>query len=993
MNPKPNLTSKAAGLRRHAKHELRELGTKQEHGPMMAELYRRAKAQLRKHRQHKQAKADAPKSESDPKRLLHELQVHQVELEMQNAELQESRDRTETLLEKYTDLYDFAPVGYFTLTAGGNIQLVNLTGTSLVGLERSRLVGQSFARLVAAPQRPAFDAFLKKIIASQTRQTFEFELVRPGRPARIVNIEAQRLLNGQECRVAMVDITARKQAEDKVRLSEVRYRRLFEATHDGVLLLDPATRKITDANPFMTKLLGYSHTQLVGKELFEIGLLQDEAASQEMFQELKRTHEVRYEDLPLKSKGGRHQEVEVVANLYRENGHTVIQCNVRDITARKKSEQDLVEKARLLDLTHDAIIVRDLEGHVRYWNHGAEELYGWSRAEALGKISHLLLQTEFPIPLKQMTAELHRTDRWIGELVHTKRDGQRITVLARKTLDRDRHGKPAAVLENLTDITQRKAAEESLRKSEERFRAFVTASSDIMYRMSPDWAEMRQLEGRNFIADMAQPSRDWLREYIHPADQARVLAVINEAVRTKTVFQMEHQVRRVDGTLGWTFSRAVPLLDARGKIVEWFGAASDVTERKRAEVALRASEKRFRAAVGVVSSLLWTNNPEGLMEGEQPGWGNFTGQTLKEYQGYGWTKAVHPKDAPPTVAAWKRAVAKKSIFDFEHRVRRHDGEWRLCSVHAVPLLGEDGRIREWVGVHTDITERKQDEDAQRRLAVMTASNRKLESEIVRRQAVEKALQASEQEQRDLLKQSQQMQAQLRQLSHQILHAQEEERKRISRELHDEIAQTLVGINVHLAALTREAAHNPKDIQQKIAKTQLLVAKTVGVVHQFARELRPATLDDLGLIPALQAFMQEFKKQTGIHIRFKTFTSGRIKELTNATRTTFFRVAQEALTNVTRHAQASVVDVTFEKLPGALCLKIKDDGKSFQAQRVMQSKRNTRLGLLGMRERLEMVGGEFSIQSAPGQGTTVRALIPHGKAAGGGGGGGSADKFR
>jgi PAS domain S-box-containing protein len=125
--------------------------------------------------------------------------------------------------------------------------------------------------------------------------------------------------------------------EEAVRLSEIRYRRLFETTHDGVLLLDPVTRQITDANPFMTQLLDYPHDQLVGKELFEIGLLEDEAASQEMFRKLKRQHELRYEDLPLESKSGRHQEVEVVANLYQENGHAVIQCNIRDITARRQT--------------------------------------------------------------------------------------------------------------------------------------------------------------------------------------------------------------------------------------------------------------------------------------------------------------------------------------------------------------------------------------------------------------------------------------------------------------------------------------------------------------------------------------------------------------------------------------------------------------------------------------------------------------------------------
>jgi PAS domain S-box-containing protein len=126
-----------------------------------------------------------------------------------------------------------------------------------------------------------------------------------------------------------------------LRFSEVRYRRLFEAARDGVLLLDPNTRKIIDVNPFMIELLGYTYNEFVGKELWEIGLLKDQQASQEMFRELRMNHFMRYEDLPLKSTGGRTREVEVVANLYQEDMRQVIQCNIRDITQRKQVEQEL----------------------------------------------------------------------------------------------------------------------------------------------------------------------------------------------------------------------------------------------------------------------------------------------------------------------------------------------------------------------------------------------------------------------------------------------------------------------------------------------------------------------------------------------------------------------------------------------------------------------------------------------------------------------------
>jgi two-component sensor histidine kinase/DNA-binding response OmpR family regulator len=124
---------------------------------------------------------------------------------------------------------------------------------------------------------------------------------------------------------------------------------------------------------------------------------------------------------------------------------------------------------------------------------------------------------------------------------------------------------------------------ESLRGSEERYRAFVTATSDVVYRMSADWSEMRHLRGKDFIADTNNPSRTWLETYIHPDDQTQVVAAINEAIRTKSPFEFEHAVIRVDGTLGWTHSRAIPVFGEDGEILEWFGAARDISERKRHE--------------------------------------------------------------------------------------------------------------------------------------------------------------------------------------------------------------------------------------------------------------------------------------------------------------------------------------------------------------------------------------------------------------------------
>ena len=259
------------------------------------------------------------------------------------------------------------------------------------------------------------------------------------------------------------------------------------------------------------------------------------------------------------------------------------------------------------------------------------------------------------------------------------------------------------------------------------------------------------------------------------------------------------------------------------------------------------------------------------------------------------------------------------------------------------------------------------ETLSRRTVELAAANVELSAEIAQRKTAEEALKKSELHYSTLLEQSDRLQEQLRRLSRQILSAQEDERRRISRELHDVIAQTLTGINIRLGALKKDAATNTEDLDRNIARTQQLVEHSVNIVHRFARELRPTVLDDLGLIPALHSFMKNFTEQTGVRTRLTALAA--VEHLDIARRTVLFRVAQEALTNVARHAQATHVEVSIEKQPDGITMKVKDDGKSFSVDPSLPSKGGKRLGLLGMRERLEMVGGSFAVESVPGKGTT------------------------
>ncbi len=202
-------------------------------------------------------------TEEESQRLIHELQVHQIELEMQNEDLRKARDERETVLEKYTDLYDFAPVSYFTLDRAGTIRSVNFTGAGLIGINRSQLNGQCFRLFVPARARPAFADFLEKVFASPIREACELELLAEGNSPRFVKIDAVADASGEECRIALIDFTERKQKEEELLKSEERYRSLVEATSQIVWTTNAAGEAIDDLTS-MQAFSGRSREEVMG---------------------------------------------------------------------------------------------------------------------------------------------------------------------------------------------------------------------------------------------------------------------------------------------------------------------------------------------------------------------------------------------------------------------------------------------------------------------------------------------------------------------------------------------------------------------------------------------------------------------------------------------------------------------------------------------------------------------------------------------------------
>jgi PAS domain S-box-containing protein len=472
---------------------------------------------------------------------------------------------------------------------------------------------------------------------------------------------------------------------------------------------------------------------------------------------------------------------------------------------------------------------------------------------------------------------------------------------------------------------------------------------------------------------------------VSPTSRPDFLAFLKKVFSAPTNQVCEALLRKENGGTFWASFQATSAVSLKGTRKWCRVAVSDIAVRKQAEELLRQNEAMFSALITQAPIGVYVVDDRMCMHQVNP-------KALPVF------REVHPligRDFSEIIhTLWPGRVADQIVERFRHTLktgapyqssnfaeRRQDTgmkevyEWQIQRV-TLPA-GAHGVVC----FFTNITERKRAEAAQRRLEVLAASNRKLEQEIVQRRMAEAALNKSQQDQSRMLAQSRAMQEQLRNLSRQILLAQEEERKRISRELHDVIAQTLTGINLSLAGLKLGARRNTKDLERDIGRTQRLVADSVKVIHQFARELRPAVLDDLGLIPALNTFVKHFQAKTDIRVNLSAVSG--VDLVDGVKRTVLYRVAQEALTNIARHAQVSRAYVKIRKLDDTIRMTVKDNGKGFRAERVSYGKKRSRLGMLGMRERVEMVDGKFTIQSAPGKGTTVLVQIPLAEAQGDG----------
>jgi len=352
---------------------------------------------------------------------------------------------------------------------------------------------------------------------------------------------------------------------------------------------------------------------------------------------------------------------------------------------------------------------------------------------------------------------------------------------------------------------------------------------------------------------------------------------------------------------------------------------SEIGERKLVEAAKEA-EDRIRLIIDTIPTMAWSLRSDGVLDFLNQRWRDYTGLSLEEAIKEE-TRTVHPEDLSTALEKWVAAKATSEVYEDEMRLRRADGEYRWFLVRVAPLLDQHGNVVKWFGSSIDIEDRKR---------------------------AEKDLEEAHR--------------QLKILSRRRVKVQEEERRHLARELHDEIGQALTAAKINLQAAMEES--DPAK-SKRIHETAAILERLLSQVRQISLNLRPSMLDDLGLVPALRSLLDEQGRRASVAVRFSAKNIS--ESLDPEIQTTCFRIAQEAITNAVRHAAATQIQVDIHREEGTFRLRVHDDGRGFEMP--PPQSQTIGLGLLGMKERAALVGGRTRITSAPGKGTTVDATLP------------------
>jgi PAS domain S-box-containing protein len=486
-----------------------------------------------------------------------------------------------------------------------------------------------------------------------------------------------------------------------------------------------------------------------------------------------------------------------------------------------------------------------------------------------------------------------------------------------------------AIVIFVRDVTERQACERALRESEERLALAVAGGEEGVW----DWnletnavvysARWKQMLG--YADEEIEPHVSAWERLVHPDDRVRADRAHDSVARgERATYEAEFRLRHQKGHYVHVLSRGFPVRrDPDGPVVRIVGTHLDLTERKQAEAALRENEERLKLAFAGAQEGVWDWNLETGAVVYSSHWKEMLGYADHEIDPHvsAWERLLHPDDVERAQRVNESVKQGAPTYEGEFRLRHRDGHYVHVLSRGYPVRREPGGpVVRIVGTHFDLTARKQAEGERARTELLTR----------------------------------------------LMFAQEDERRRIAREMHDQFGEQLTALTQRIRLLKGVAGADPV-WRDHVDSLEAIAQQLDRDVDELVWELRPTALDDLGLRAALTNYVQNWSSRSGVAATLHT--SGLLDDrLPSTAETALYRIAQEALTNVAKHARAENVEVILERRGDHVLLIVEDDGIGFDSAAADETRRG--LGLVGMKERAGLVGAALEIESASGRGTTV-----------------------
>ena len=899
--------------------------------------------------------------------------------------------------ERYRTLFDLVPVAIYACDADGNIREYNQRAVELWGRDpglngdQPKFCGSHKIYYPDGRRMPHEECPMARALRGEklTPKDLEIILERPNGERRHV-IPAPSLLTDEHDKITgaincLFDVTERKQAE----AATMRLAAAVESSHDAIAA---KTLKgiITDWNQSAERIFGYKPKEIIGKSVRTLIPKDRQSEEEEILRTIGRGESLDHYETVRRRKDGKLIDVSLtISPIKGPKGEIVgVSKIARDITKQKQTERRLAEQARLLDLTHDAVIVRDHQDRIVYWNHGAEQMYGFSAKEALGKTTHWLLQTAHLEKYESIRKNLELDNRWSGELLHTRKDGKAIVVLSRWALDRDTRGQPTSILETNTDITARKHAEKRQRALYQFAQRQHTATKigeiheaaldAILSAMDCPRAAILLFDKGNvmrFVAwrGLSQKYRKaveghspWKRDAKSPKP-----VCINDVDAADLPSPLKSIIRK-EGIRATAF---IPLISSKkliGKFMTYYDvphAFSDeelklaatiasqlaqAIEHKRDEEALREKENELELMVTQTPFMLTRCTRDLRYRYVSRSYAQLVGRKPEELAGKQISEVIG-KEALKKILPYIEKVLRGRSVEYEMEIPYQGiGVFWMHCVYT-PDRDADGHVVGWFASLAEVTRHKEaeamlkkskqllEESIRERTHDLHLTNKELKAEIARRKGLEG----------------------------EILEVSDREQQRLAQELHDGLCQHLTAV----AFMTRSVGlrlKNHRVIEVKdIEKIAELVNNAATDTRNLSRALHRVDVDAGGFVGALEDLVDREMWRTPCRLEVKP--SFHLENDMVASH--LYRIAREAVINANKHSESRQIVIALRGWRNGIALSVTDDGVGLE--NAANGARG--LGFHIMNYRARLMGGTLKIESPAKGGTRVACYLPNGTA--------------